>query len=107
MQQHASIGATLVRQVNDDAIEGIAGIIEHHHERFDGRGYPHGLAGEAIPLASRIIAVVDSYDAITSHRRYHAPFPSVYALETIEKERGAQFDPEIAREFVALVEGME
>ncbi|MGB0716535.1 MAG: HD domain-containing phosphohydrolase [Phycisphaerae bacterium] len=70
-----------------------------HHERFDGNGYPRGLKGQAIPLAARIIAVVDAYDAITSHRRYSKAKDHEEAVSIIQNDAGKHFDPEVVRAF--------
>jgi putative nucleotidyltransferase with HDIG domain len=74
----------------------------HHHERWDGSGYPHGLGGDAIPLEARILAVADAYDAMTSQRPYRAPRTREEALAEVERCAGSQFDPQIARVFVTL-----
>jgi putative two-component system response regulator len=71
-----------------------------HHERYDGTGYPHGLTGEAIPLAGRIIAVADVYDALTSKRNYKEAFPHDTARRMIEQESGQHFDPDVVKAFV-------
>ena len=74
-----------------------------HHERWDGTGYPRGLSGERIPLAARIFAVVDVYDALTSDRPYRAAWTRERALEYIEDQAGKQFDPRVVNEFLELV----
>jgi HD-GYP domain-containing protein (c-di-GMP phosphodiesterase class II) len=74
--------------------------IRHHHERFDGRGYPDGLAGQVIPLHARIICVADSFDAMTSKRYYHEAKTPDEGLEEIAHCSGAQFDPELAECFI-------
>jgi HD-GYP domain-containing protein (c-di-GMP phosphodiesterase class II) len=74
-------------------LDGALDIVLHHHERWDGRGYPHGLAGEAISLAARIFAVVDTVDAITSDRPYRAGRPLAAAMKVLGAEAGKQFDP--------------
>ncbi|MFA5550292.1 MAG: HD domain-containing phosphohydrolase [Trueperaceae bacterium] len=74
-----------------------------HHEKFDGSGYPEGLAGEAIPLEARLFAVVDVYDALTSDRPYRAAWSEEQALEHIAQGAGSHFDPEVVEEFLALV----
>ncbi len=79
-------------------------MIRHHHERFDGRGYPDGLAGEEIPLAARVFAVADSFDAMTSHRPYRGPMGIDRALGEIAGHAGTQFDPKVVRVFVAMIE---
>ena len=79
-----------------------AAIIRSHHERWDGAGYPDGLAGEAIPLGARIIAVADVYDAMTSDRPYRAALPHGVAVAELVRGRGTQFDAEIVDVFLAL-----
>lgn len=74
-----------------------------HHEKFDGTGYPEGLAGEQIPLAARLFAVVDVYDALTSDRPYRKAWTSERALEHIASQAGQHFDPEVVDEFLALL----
>ncbi|NLE22943.1 MAG: HD-GYP domain-containing protein, partial [Actinobacteria bacterium] len=97
---HAAAGAELAEQFSMYR-EGAA-IIRAHHERWDGSGYPDGLAGEAIPLGARIIAVADVYDAMTSDRPYRAALPHEVAVAELIDGRGSQFDPEIVDAFVAL-----
>lgn len=74
-----------------------------HHERWDGTGYPHGLAGDAIPRAARIFAVVDAWDALVSERPYHPPWPAQDAAEYLIAQSGKQFDPEVVDVFLALM----
>jgi HD-GYP domain-containing protein (c-di-GMP phosphodiesterase class II) len=74
----------------------------HHHERYDGRGYPDGLAGRAIPLDARILAVADAYDAMTSDRSYRPALEHREAIERLQQDSGTQFDPDCVRAFVAL-----
>ena len=76
--------------------------VKHHHERWDGRGYPDGLAGENIPYSARIIAVADTYDAMTSTRSYRKALPHEIAIEEIKKCAGTQFDPVLAQKFVEI-----
>jgi HD-GYP domain-containing protein (c-di-GMP phosphodiesterase class II) len=73
----------------------------HHHERWDGSGYPFGLAGEDIPLGARIIFVADAYDAMTSDRTYRRRFSPEDAIAELERCAGAQFDPEVVSAFAA------
>ena len=75
-----------------------------HHERYDGKGYPGGLSGDHIPLLGRILAVCDSFDAITSKRSYKEALPVAYAVAEIERNKGTQFDPIVADVFISLVE---
>lgn len=74
-----------------------------HHERYDGNGYPRGLKGEEIPLLGRILAVCDSYDAITSKRSYKEALSKEYAIAELQRNRGTQFDPVLVDAFVKLI----
>lgn len=87
---------------NIQNLKNIALYIRHHHERFDGKGYPDGLSGKNIPLASRIIAVIDAYDSMTSSRPYRKALSEEQALEEIDRCKGTQFDPKIAEIFLEL-----
>jgi len=82
----------------------IAEYILSHHERWDGKGYPHGLKGENIPLLSRIIAVVDAYDAMTQDRPYRKALSAEEAMAEVVRNAGTQFDPEIARVFIQVIQ---
>ena len=77
--------------------------VYHHHERWDGKGYPLGLAGEDIPLMARILAIADTYDAMTSHRAYRRALPHDVAIREIEAFAGTQFDPRLVRAFVEAI----
>jgi len=77
--------------------------VRNHHERWDGRGYPDRLAGERIPLAARIVAVADAYDAMTAQRPYRFPMTPDRALLEIERTRGTQFDPAVVDVMLAIV----
>jgi diguanylate cyclase (GGDEF)-like protein/PAS domain S-box-containing protein/putative nucleotidyltransferase with HDIG domain len=101
IRRHASLGAELVGQIKP--LAGLVPAILHHHERYDGAGYPQGLAGEEIPLAARIIALADAYDAMTTYRPYRPPRTPDEALAEIEKEVGRQFDPVLAGCFIQIV----
>jgi putative nucleotidyltransferase with HDIG domain len=100
VRQHAERGARMLAGVPD--MEEVAAIIRHHHEHFDGTGYPEGLAADFIPLASRIIHLTDSYDAMTSPRPFREACDHETALKLIERQSGAQFDPEVVRAFLGL-----
>ena len=93
IQQHAAIGAEIVSRL--EAYKQSVDTIRHHHERWDGTGYPDGLQGEHIPLGARIIAVADAFDAMTSDRVYRSALPVDVALAELAKGRGTQFDPQI------------
>jgi putative nucleotidyltransferase with HDIG domain len=100
MNRHPEIGAEIVGAV--PFLEDAARIVRSHHERFDGTGYPDGLAGEEIPLAARVFAVADALDAITTDRPYRAASPIGEAREVIARGAGTQFDP-VAVEALAQV----
>jgi HD-GYP domain-containing protein (c-di-GMP phosphodiesterase class II) len=76
----------------------------YHHERWDGSGYPHGLKGEEIPLAARIFAVVDAWDALTSDRPYRSAWEQKKSLEYILEQRGKQFDPAVVDIFLRIIQ---
>jgi putative nucleotidyltransferase with HDIG domain len=101
MERHPTAGAELLRDVEFpwDVIPMIRG----HHERWDGHGYPDGLAGESISLAARILCVADVYDALTSHRPYRRAFEERDALRLMQADVGRQFDPEILTRFLRIV----
>ena len=99
IQKHPIIGERIVRQV--DYFQDIAPIIRWHHERYDGKGYPDGIAGEEIPIQSRLISIVDAYDAMTSDRAYRKALPIKRALNILEEEKGGQFDPELVHIFIS------
>jgi putative nucleotidyltransferase with HDIG domain len=85
-----------------DKLKSVSNVIRHHHERFDGKGYPDGLAGKDIPELSRILAIVDSYDAMTSTRPYRPAMIPETAMGEIRKGLGTQFDPEFGEIFIRL-----
>ena len=101
VEAHAAVGATMLLQ---SGLHAEAAIVRNHHERWDGTGYPDRLRGAAIPLESRIIAVADTFDAMTSDRPYRVAMPRAVALTEIELAAGSQLDPTAAalvREVVA------
>jgi len=100
LKRHPEDGAQMLAEV--DHLRGAVPYVLHHHERWDGSGYPRGLAGAAIPVEGRLLAVVDAYDAMTSRRPYHAPISSEAAVAEIMQRRGQQFDPDIAETFARL-----
>jgi putative nucleotidyltransferase with HDIG domain len=101
MQEHASIGERILKNVDDYAE--IATVVRHHHERVDGQGYPDGLKQEEIPLVSRIIAVADAYNAMTSDRPYRDAMPSDVARARLTDAAGTQFDRSVVSAFDALL----
>ena len=102
MQRHAAIGGDIVQ--THEAMTEIARIVRHHHERFDGTGYPDRLAGLDIPLGARIIAVADAFSAMTSNRVYRAAVPVEAAWAELLAHSGTQFDPAIVELFEQAVD---
>jgi len=101
MEQHSAMGERILRNVED--YEEIATIVRHHHERIDGNGYPDGLKGEAIPLISRILAVADAYNAMTSGRPYRDAMPSRVARLRLAQAVESQFDTTVVAAFEAIL----
>ena len=102
VQTHPEIGARLIRPLAIPAA--IAAAIRHHHEWWDGSGYPDGLAQEDIPLSARIIGVADAFDAMSSARPYRPALPRSEALARLCRHAGHQFDPDLVKEFLAILE---
>jgi len=96
VKRHSEIGAEMVRELGD---EELTAIVRHHHERFDGSGYPDGLAGEEIPFGARIVAVADTFDAVTSTRPYRGARGHPEALDLLLAEAGTQLDPDLVTLF--------
>lgn len=101
IKNHPAIGAHILS--NATIFKDIIPIVKHHHERFDGRGYPGKLKGEEIPYFARIAAVADSFDAMTSKRSYRDSLPMDVVIEEIIKNSGTQFDPKIAKVFLDIL----
>jgi PAS domain S-box-containing protein len=102
MQTHAQLGARVLSGSNAPVLQMAAVIAASHHERWDGAGYPRGLAGEAIPLVGRVVAVADVYDALTHGRPYKPEWSTARAIAEIRREAGSQFDPRVVDAFLAL-----
>jgi response regulator RpfG family c-di-GMP phosphodiesterase len=107
MKRHAAIGAEVLESMSekvgvDSFLTMARDIARHHHERYDGTGYPDGLAGEAIPVSARIAALADVYDALTADRVYRKAMPHARAVEIIVDARGSHFDPDVADVFRRL-----
>ena len=98
---HSVIGERILRPVIDD--EEILRIIKHHHERYDGKGYPDGLSGQQIPRGARILSVADTYDAMTSDRPYRRALSPRIALDELERQINKQFDPSIVEAFHTMI----
>lgn len=101
MNQHPVIGALIVGSIPD--MEDVVPGVRYHHERFDGQGYPEGLAGEEIPLIARLLAVADVFSAMTTHRPYRKALTHAEALQEIETGLGSHFDPTIGAQFIRLI----
>lgn len=105
MQRHASAGEALCRRSGaDPTLRLAAQIARSHHERWDGRGYPDGLAFVQIPLAARIVAVVDVFDALISERPYKGAWTVEKALQHLAESAGSQFDPDVVAALISLIE---
>ena len=100
IQKHTQVGAKIVEHV--PGLEGVAKAILYHHERFDGLGYPGGLRGEDIPLASSLISVADTFDALTSDRPYRKAGSVEHALLELERCRGTQLKPDVVDAFIRV-----
>lgn len=99
---HPQVGANILADLDD--FRDVARVVLYHHERYDGMGYPQGVAGEAIPLISRIIGVADAYSAMMMDRPYRDRLPVSVARGQLEQNRGTQFDPVVVDHFLALLE---
>jgi diguanylate cyclase (GGDEF)-like protein/PAS domain S-box-containing protein len=102
IKQHAALGASVIVS-EAEALQQLAAIVRHHHERFDGTGYPDGLAGEDIPLEARILSVVDVFDAMTHERSYRKALSRGAAIAELERAAGTQFDPAVVEAFLAFL----
>ena len=101
MKSHTELGARLLEPLR--AMARIQLMVKHHHEYFDGSGYPQRLVGEQIPLGARIIAIADAFDTITSERAYKKPRSTEDALAEIERCAASQFDPKFVQSFVEIM----
>jgi HD-GYP domain-containing protein (c-di-GMP phosphodiesterase class II) len=104
MRTHPLIGVQIVGPMHRVLDEVTVQVIRHHHERFDGEGYPDRRKGEDIPLSARIFSVVDAYDAMTTDRSYRSALKPEEALERLIAAGGTQFDPDVVKEFQKLTE---
>ncbi|WP_254052751.1 HD-GYP domain-containing protein [Bacillus sp. V59.32b] len=107
MKKHPLYGAELLRETGFDYLTKASLIVEQHHERWDGKGYPYGLKGEEISLGASIVSVVDAYDAMVSNRVYCPSLSKEEALEEIVRNRGTMYRPEIVDAFVAVYDQLE
>lgn len=104
IQTHSARGAEIVGALDREGADVVAEAIRHHHEDFDGGGYPHGLAGEQIPLLSRIITIADNYDAMATRRIYQEPRKHHAIIDEMLLERGRKHDPDLFELFIQLIE---
>lgn len=102
IKKHPQIGANILGE--SELFKNIIPFVKYHHERYDGRGYPEGLAGDNIPYIARIAAVADSFDAMSSRRVYRDSLPKEIVREEIVKNLGTQFDPEIGSTFLDIID---
>jgi HD-GYP domain-containing protein (c-di-GMP phosphodiesterase class II) len=100
IKKHPEIGHRILKDL--PSLEDVLPGVLHHHERIDGRGYPHGLAGDAIPLLARIIGVADTFDAMSSNRAYRPAMPREKVLAELQRSAGSQLDAEMVRAFLTL-----
>jgi diguanylate cyclase (GGDEF)-like protein/PAS domain S-box-containing protein/putative nucleotidyltransferase with HDIG domain len=101
IKEHSALGAMIVAHV--EGLHRLVKIIRHHHERFDGNGYPDGLAGGQIPLEARVLSVVDVFDAMTHERSYRKALSREEAIAELERSAGTQFDPAMVKAFLTLL----
>jgi len=104
IKTHSTIGAKILAHSKSKILQVAEQIALSHHEKWNGKGYPQGLAGENIPLVGRIIGLADVFDALTSKRPYKDPFPVEKAIDIIKKERGEHFDPHIVDVFLENID---
>ncbi len=100
-KDHPEVGSQIIGEIEE--LTEVASIVRHHHERYDGTGYPDGLKGKAIPFFSRILAILDAYEALVSDRVYRKAVSKEEALKEIEKSAGTQFDPELVEIFLRVM----
>lgn len=105
IKTHPELGQKLVDGI--EKLRLISNWLKSHHERYDGKGYPDGLRGEQIPVSSRIIAIADTYDAMTSSRAYRSALSHEVALQEIKRCAGSQFDPKLAELFISIGDEIE
>ncbi len=107
LRKHAEDGAGLIENLKNNALLVVADAVRRSHERWDGGGYPAGMQGEAIPIAARIVAICDSFDAMTHWRPFRSPRSFASALSEIEAGSGSRYDPRLSRLFVTLLRRLQ
>jgi len=101
IKSHPVIGSEILGNVT--FLRPVAPLVKGHHERYDGAGYPDGLKGDAIPIESRIVSVLDAYDAMTSDRPYRKSQGKEWAIEELNRCAGTQFDPDVVESFISIL----
>jgi len=104
MKTHTTIGAKILANSRPEILKLAEQIALSHHEKWNGKGYPQGLAGEKIPRVGRIVALADVFDALTTKRPYKDPFPVKVAVDIIKKDRGRHFDPDVVDIFLENID---
>lgn len=104
MKQHAEMGEHIMAATELEGSHQASRVIRHHHEHYDGRGYPDGLSGDEIPICSRIVAIADSYDAMAVTRSYHSARTHKEIMAILHQETGEKHDPELMRVFCDVIE---
>lgn len=104
MKKHAEIGADIIAAVEIDGAHKASLVIRHHHEHFDGSGYPDGLEGNSIPICARIISIADSYDALAVTRSYNNAKSHPEIMQILRHETGSKHDPELMELFCEIIE---
>jgi response regulator RpfG family c-di-GMP phosphodiesterase len=107
MKSHSVIGEKIMESTEIEGAHKAASVIRHHHEHFDGSGYPDGLAGENIPICARIISIADSYDAMAVTRTYHRARSHLEIMDILNNENGVKHDPELMQLFRGIIETNE
>ena len=105
MKSHPRRGYDILTSILDEDELAVAPVVLHHHEGFDGAGYPDRLRGEEIPVMSRIVAVADSYDAMATIRPYHAPRSHAEIMDVLFEVQGGKYDPYLRTTFAGIIEG--
>jgi putative two-component system response regulator len=103
MRSHTTIGARILADSQAELLRLSEQIALNHHERWDGKGYPNGIAGEAIPIEARIVSVADVFDALTSKRPYKRAFEIDESVKIIQEGAGTQFEPRVVEAFLSIV----
>lgn len=104
IKMHTTLGAEMMRNHEIERIRKAAFIVEEHHERYDGKGYPYGLIGDEISIEASIVSVVDAFDAMTTNRIYRKAMTIEEAIQEMKDGKGTQFHPEVVDEFLAMLE---